>query len=327
MPTLKVFISHHHEEKLLAKAWQTLIHTLTQHEVTPWYSSDERAEGGVGPGEWRPAIRNEIEKADVILVLVTPASNERPWLFFESGIASGLGKEIIPVYYFMKEDGLNDVFRSLTCYAGDSSEGASGVEPLCAKLIYKHLGSDAPAGTDVAWKEGIAKYLELVTEERGQSFTRRLFQDHSHDHHAASQLEGEWFAKWTEQDDRHPEAVFEEDRLRVWTTLERIRMVIFSATAGTEKLSPEARKAANHYPMEGIVSRSGLVALSYWSAGRGRICGTALLAPVGATGELLEGTWQGFTAKDINETPRLTQGRVVMSRNDEVVKTYWPEVN
>jgi hypothetical protein len=326
MPNLNVFISHHHEERLLAKAWQTLIQSLTQGVELPWYSSDERAEGGVGPGEWRQEIRDKLEQANIILVLVTPVSNERSWLFFESGFASGQRKEVIPVHYFMKKEMLNGVFRPLQSFSGDVVEGSTGIEALCAKLMRAHLGVDPPDSVRLAWKAWIDGYVADVATEREHSFTRTLFQDHFHDRHTAAQLEGRWFAKWTQQRERQPEEVFEADALDVWTTHERLRLVGASAKQGLEALSPEAQMTARYYPMEGIVSRSGWVALSYWSAGKIPICGTTLLAPVGASGELLEGTWQGFTAKDLNETPVFTKGRVVMARSQQKVEDYWPHL-
>lgn len=135
MDNFKIFISHHHEEKLLARSWQRLVSLLTQGAVVPWYSSDERAAGGVTPGEWHPQIRKEIEDATVILVLITPVSNEKPWLFFESGLASGQRKTIIPIYYYMRQDTLNSVFRNLQCYNGDRLEGIDGIRALATRLI------------------------------------------------------------------------------------------------------------------------------------------------------------------------------------------------
>jgi hypothetical protein len=323
---LNVFISHHHEEKRLAKAWQDLIRNLTQGVVQPWYSSDERAEGGIGPGEWRQEIKEKLQQAKTILVLVTPISNERSWLFFESGFASGQNKEVIPVYYFMKKDMLNGVFRSLTSYAGDEVGGANGIGTLCARLMGAHLGVEPSDSVRLSWRGWFDAHLDEVATEREHSFTRTLFQDHFHDTHTAAQLEGRWFAKWTQEHDSQPEEVFETDTLDVWTTGERLRLVGASAKQGLERLSKEAQMTARYYPMEGIVSRKGWVALSYWSAGRIEICGTTLLAPAGVSGELLEGTWQGFTARDIHHPAAFTKGRVLMARSEQALEDYWPHL-
>lgn len=251
---LDVFISHHHEEKRLAKAWQELIRSLTQGVVQPWYSSDERAAGGIGPGEWRQEIKEKLQHAKTILVLVTPISNERSWLFFESGFASGQNKEVIPVYYFMKNDMLNGVLRPLTSYAGDEVDGANGIGTLCGRLVGTHLGVDPSDSVRLSWRGWFDQYLGEVAAEREHSFTRTLFQDHFHDAHAAAQLEGRWFARWTQEHDSQPEEVFETDTLDVWTTHERLRLVGTSVKQGLERLPKEAQMAARYYPMEGIVS-------------------------------------------------------------------------
>ena len=324
MSALRVFISHHHEEKLLARAWQDLIRTLTGNKVVPWFSSDDRAAGGITPGEWHPQVRREIEDASVLLVLITPVSNEKPWLFFESGLASGQRKEIIPVYYFMKSDSLNSVFRSLQCYDGDRPDGADGLKGLCAKLMLMD-GVDASTYSAAVWDAFLKQYLAVVKEERTNSYSRTLFHDHFHNFDSARKMEGKWFAKWTEIAADGRETVFEVDSLYVWTSATRLRLVGTSAKAGLETLSNS--ESAKVSPMEGVVSKAGWIAASYWSGGTVPICGTTLLAPKGASGELLEGTWQGFTARNLNDTPAFTRGRVVMSRKKAVVQGYWPEAS
>jgi len=326
MSALKIFISHHHEEKLLALAWQELVRTLTQGMVVPWYSSDERAAGGVAPGEWRPQVTQEIENATVILVLITPISNDKPWVFYESGLASGQHKTILPVYYFMRQESLNSIFKSSQCYQGDQPDGPTGVTALCNRLMIVHLGADPPDDVRLGWEPWMQRYFAKVRDERENSHARTLFQDHFHDVHAASRMEGDWFSKWTAIHDDKSEDVFEVDSLFVWTSAERLRMVGTSAKAGREELSVKAREASRFYPMEGVVSKAGWVALSYWSGGAIPICGTTLLVPKGSSGELLVGTWQGYTSKHLGDDPVFTTGRVVVSRSRKVAEEYWPEL-
>lgn len=327
MGNFKIFISHHHEEKLLARSWQQLVSLLTQGVVVPWYSSDERAAGGVTPGEWHPQIRKEIEDATVILVLITPVSNEKPWLFFESGLASGQHKTIIPIYYYMRQDALNSVFRNLQCYDGDRLEGIDGIRALATRLISEYLGQDPPEVVKQMWEPFFQEYREAVKTERTNSYSRTLFHDHFHDAHAAAMMEGRWYAKWTELLKDGGESVFEVDSLFIWTTEIRLRLVGSSRKEGLEALSEKNRSATKLYPMEGVVSRAGWVAASYWSGGNIPICGTILLMPKGASGELLEGTWQGFTARNIADTPAFTNGRVVTGRSEALVADYWPELS
>jgi TIR domain len=323
---MRIFVSHHHEEKLLAQAWQRLMSYLSQGVVAPWYSSDDRASGGVTPGEWHPQVRQEIESANVILVLITPISNEKPWLFYESGLASGQKKLIIPVYYFMRQEGLNSVFRNLQCYDGNSLDGVNGVRALCGRLMRERLTKDLPDDMRQVWEPFFEGYLQSVQSERTHSYSRTLFHDQFHNFNSALTMEGKWFAKWTELWVDGTERVFEVDSLFAWTSELRLRMVGTSEKHGLEAMTEATRATARLYPVEGVVSRAGWFAASYWSAGSIPICGTVLLAPKGMSGELLEGTWQGFTARNINEEPTFTKGRVVMARLRPTVESYWPKL-
>ncbi|TWU00951.1 toll/interleukin-1 receptor domain-containing protein [Stieleria varia] len=312
MTGLRVFISHAHEDKALAQAWQSLINTLTLGQVTPWYSSDDRGGGGVGPGEWRKAIREHMIEADTILALLTPGSNERPWLVWESGYAEGQQKMIIPVTFFIDERGIHDVFRDKQIYEGDKEPDTLR---LLEELAGQHFGAAIPEASKTVWKTYVSQYMETVEQERTESLTRSLFHDHFHVRPTAERLSGTWYATWTEISD-DGETMFESDRLEAWTTNGRIRFVGVSSKIGIEELIDDAAEAF-YYPMEGVVSSDGMIALSYWSSGETRYCGTAILKVSGGTGRLLQGTWQGFTARNVDEEPTQRNGRVVMARDLE----------
>ena len=49
----------------------------------------EIEDSGIGIEEWRSKISQVLYDAEHIIVLLTPGSNERPWVLFESGIAYG----------------------------------------------------------------------------------------------------------------------------------------------------------------------------------------------------------------------------------------------
>jgi hypothetical protein len=104
----------------------------------------------------------------------------------------------------------------------------------------------------------------------------------------------------------------------MWAGETRLRVVGYSAKAGIAGVD-----SAEFYPMEGVVSSRGYVALSYWSGGAIPICGTCLLKPEGSAGDTLAGHWQGFTSRDLGEEPRFTHGRVVMSKRQNVVDTFF----
>lgn len=316
MSDLKVFISHAHEDRALAEAWQGLINTLTLGQVTPWYSSDDRAGGGCGPGDWRKAVRERMEEADTILALLTPGSNERPWLVWESGFAEGQQKTIVPVTFFIDERGIHDVFHDKQIYEGDKP---ASVLALLDELAAKHFGSTIPDASRVVWKSYVSEYMKSVEQERTESLTRALFHDHFHVRGTAEKLSGTWYAAWTDEGSETP-TLFETDRLEAWSTNSRIRFVGVSNKIGNEELLRGAEECV-HYPMEGIVSSDGMIALSYWSSGEARYSGTVLLRIASGSGRVLKGTWQGFTARNIDETPTIHQGKVVMARDESKLES------
>lgn len=313
---MEIFISHAHEDKALARAWSELLNCVSNGQVDPWYSSDDRADSGIAPGSWREQIHQKLESADILLIIVTPGSNERPWLLWESGFAAGKSKIIIPIVFFLRHDRIHSVFETKQKYDGESKDDAL---QLCERIVMQATGKAVPAAVRQVWTALVDRYLETVQHEKTVSLSKRLFHKHFHNEQEAENLAGTWFACWTEiPQDQSPEVVWETDLLQIWAGETRLRVVGYSGKRGIENAS-----SAEFYPMEGVVSARGYVALSYWSGGSIPICGTCLLKPEGAAGDTLSGHWQGFTARDLSLEPRFVQGRVVMSKRKEVVETFF----
>ena len=51
--------------------------------------------------DFKARIRDEIMRADELVVLLTPFSRRRTWLMNEVGLAWGLGKRVVPITYGM----------------------------------------------------------------------------------------------------------------------------------------------------------------------------------------------------------------------------------
>ncbi len=311
---MNIFISHAHEDKPLAKAWQELLRWISNGEIDPWYSSDDRVEGGVGTGEWRTKVQAKIENAEILLIIFTPGSNERPWLLWESGFAAGKSKVIIPIRFFISDEAVHSVFESLEKFDGETEEN---VLNLCERILNMATGAVIPNETKEMWKILSAKYLKLVQNEKTVSFSKRLFHKHFHQTKIAEDLTGEWYARWTKLNDDNSEVIWETDKLHIWSAENRIRMVGFSSKKGVKEI-----ENSQFYPMEGVVSKTGWIAMSYWSGGTIPICGTCLLKPRGLTGDVLVGNWQGYTSLDLSEEATYTRGRVIFSRRLEVVENY-----
>lgn len=95
----KFFISHSHDDNKITELLANLFKKITLNQIAPWYSSDKSASGGISMGEmWFAEIIKQIEESNVLIPIVTPNSINRPWLYFESGIAQSIKTcLIIPV--------------------------------------------------------------------------------------------------------------------------------------------------------------------------------------------------------------------------------------
>lgn len=296
-----IFISYEAEDHRLAHAWQEFINTISNGRKMPFYAGDDTASGGIGLEEWRRKVVKVLTAADHLLVLLTPGSNERPWVLYESGIAYGQGKNIAPVSHFMEKTQVHDVFKSYEVYDGKEKKD---VFKLVELMVF---GGEVPDASKKAWDGPYEKFRSQLSQQRLATFTRKLFRDHFHNMESAKKLEGIWAANWIEVDDDGTENPFEEDALYVWTDEARIRMVGLSAKTDEEDIM---QGKVSGYPMEGVVSSGGWIALSYWSAGDIPICGTCLMRRRGASGQKYVGHWQGYTARDFSDEIKFTKGTV-----------------
>ena len=88
--TMKIFISHSTQEKVLADALANVIRAaFPSAEVR--YSSDFSIGGGIDAGDrWHPWILNQLRTSKVTLVVLSHQSASSPWLLWEAGAASGV---------------------------------------------------------------------------------------------------------------------------------------------------------------------------------------------------------------------------------------------
>jgi len=310
----KIFLSHAHEDHSLAENLGLLLETICNVANLPkieiFFSSNLKPGGGMVPGEWRTQLEKEIEDAILTIAIVTPESNDKPWLAYESGMSVGRTKRLTPILFFMQQDGLHSVYRNQQTYKG---EDLDSMRKCCHDIIATSTGVMVSEENIKFWDGFIITYIEKLKKEKNNLFFRSLFRDQFHNTENAEKLEGNWYAKWTQINDDGSEEIFEKDQLYAWTTANRIRFVGYSQKEGTDGMK---------YPMEGIVSVDRKIALSYWSEADIPICGTCLMKPKGSKGDTLIGNWQGFTAKSIDDDPRLFKGRVLMSKNEKKVDEF-----
>ena len=92
-----VFISFIHEEERVATLVQEFIETKLNWEVTAFRSSDQWQ---IYAGEdWFARIREALKSANVVLLMLSKKSVERPWVNFEAGGAWLNERIIIPICY------------------------------------------------------------------------------------------------------------------------------------------------------------------------------------------------------------------------------------
>jgi hypothetical protein len=78
--SLPVFISYSRTDAPLARELST---ALAKAGLRPWLDADE-----IHAGErWKERVAQELRDARVMVVLLTPASAQSPWTYFEVGAA------------------------------------------------------------------------------------------------------------------------------------------------------------------------------------------------------------------------------------------------
>ena len=316
--TYHLFLSHTYEERHLADAFKTLVERVSYRDITAWYSSDPRPTGGTELGDWREQIEHELARAQLAVALITPDSNGRTWIAYEAGFTHGKEKETIPLYFFMKRDAIQLFDQNTSMYSGSTEgDGEPGVEKLLVELL-KKAGKQPTEDTEKAWAGLLKDYREKVGDEEEKLRGRQMFQDHFHDAKLAEHMENKiWYAAWTQIEGEgadKKETEWLSDQLKCWSTDNRLRFVGEDVTKRTM------------YPMEGVRSRRGLIALSYWSDGEIPICGTVLMRAT-LRGDQYNGWWRGHTAKSLEAGQlEIVHGRVMLTL-DEEERNRWRDEN
>lgn len=142
---LHIFLSHSSIDGKIADALRTLLNDLFGDGIAVEFSSDQKAGGGIPPGEnWLPWINEKISAADKTYVLLTPNSMNKPWVLWESGAAAGVAlasnksSPVVPVTFGISNDDIPSPFASTQHVKGDTKE-AGGILRLLQDLN-KDLG-------------------------------------------------------------------------------------------------------------------------------------------------------------------------------------------
>lgn len=165
---LQIFLSHSSIDRKIADALRTLLQDLFGKGVVVEFSSDQKAGGGIPPGDkWLPWINEKISAADKTYVLLTPNSMNKPWVLWESGAAAGVAlagnksSPVVPITFGISNDDIPSPFASTQHVRGDTTE-AGGILRLLQDLN-KDLGNPL---TD--------KVFELTTDQLLPDFFQKV---------------------------------------------------------------------------------------------------------------------------------------------------------
>lgn len=106
-----LFISHSSYDKKVVEVLADLIRIVSSNKINIWFSSDNEIDGGFMVGDsWFGTILNQLRKSQVVLSFITPNSNNKPWILFESGFGEANGK-VIPLKFLMNTDIISPPFQ------------------------------------------------------------------------------------------------------------------------------------------------------------------------------------------------------------------------
>jgi len=144
---VQVFVSHISEEREVALALQRMVQEMFGGHVEVFTSSDSKS---ILPGsDWLQCIDGALQQAEIIIVLCSRASVQRPWVQFELGAAWMRKLVIIPVCHsgmklvdlpmpLSTRDGIEIDAAGLAKLHGAIADGITK-RPPDGQLLAKHL--------------------------------------------------------------------------------------------------------------------------------------------------------------------------------------------
>lgn len=137
----EIFISHTHPDAEIALALSDTIWGVFGDQLITSFSTKEELEGGIRPGEdWFRWIVERVRSANIAVILLTPASVQKPWLLWEDGAVycAGIASEnadtrkVRPLLFKLGPAQVPSPFSSIQ---GVSCDQRSGIERFLNDLI------------------------------------------------------------------------------------------------------------------------------------------------------------------------------------------------
>ncbi len=131
-----IFLSHADADKELATTISRLLNKVSLGQITVWYSSDSRPDTGILPGDfWFNTILKSISEATITIVLLTPNSISRPWIYYEGGVAQSSVncKKVMPICIGVSKDSIKPPMQMYELY---QASDYSSLAEFIGKLLY-----------------------------------------------------------------------------------------------------------------------------------------------------------------------------------------------
>jgi hypothetical protein len=127
-----IFISHFHEEESIAGAIREVLLKCFGEKVDVFLSKT------ILFGEdWSTSVNVHLKKSNLLLILFSPESVERPWINIEAGYGIIEGKDVIPMYCLgLDQEKLHYAYQRLK---GINIENSNDIRRLLEENIAKKL--------------------------------------------------------------------------------------------------------------------------------------------------------------------------------------------
>jgi tetratricopeptide (TPR) repeat protein len=167
----EIFISHTHADREIADALSAAIEGVFGGLLTTSYSTKKELDGGIKPGEeWFRWIVGRVHSAKIAVILLTPASIQKPWVLWEAGAVYGAGiasaetgvRKVRPLVFKLSGSQVPSPFAGIQGVNGDDR---SGIERFLRDLLDDFSKDMAPAQVFKAGEKlgaTIGIYLEQV---------------------------------------------------------------------------------------------------------------------------------------------------------------------
>lgn len=188
-----VFISHTHSDQAIADALSKLVDDLFEKRVTVNYSSKKELEGGISPGaDWFRWIVSQVRESDLALILLTPASIQKPWVVWEAGAVAGASfaqspddVRVLPLVFGLRPEDIPSPFARTQLISGTEPADllnlvgvlierfSAGLKPL--QMMTLGARRDTVIANYVAQINSVMRILPMVvTEAAIQEWLERL---------------------------------------------------------------------------------------------------------------------------------------------------------